>query len=93
LCFAGEADNQGSSQRQTGNNLSGLGDYFFYFRAVDFTVHGLENIVIDVLNRQINIVTNFISRRDNLHCIFGDVCRVGVKKANPLDSFNLLHIF
>lgn len=42
---------------------SGLSDHFSYLCSGDITVHRLQNIIIDVLNRKVKIAADFFHWR------------------------------
>jgi len=84
--FAGKAHDQRRAQRDVGHEAAGPADDFPDAVGADAPVHGGEHCVVDMLDGQIDITADGGMRRHGLQKVVGDVRRMGVKKAQPVQA-------
>src|SRR5205823_6683331 len=90
--FAGEAGDEGGSQRQAVDARSQTAKKVFCFGARDAAAHAAEHGVAGVLQRNVDVGQNFAAVGDRIDERIVDVHRIEVHQANPVDAGDLLKL-
>ena len=90
--FAGEAGNQGSAQRNTGNRLPQAGNGVLDLSTAAAAVHRLEHRIIAMLNGQVQIRHHLGIAHHGLDKRITDPFGVRIENPNPADAVDLLQV-
>ncbi len=90
LGLAGEADDERGAERQPGDARAEAADQLFDMPARGFAPHTQEHLLVDVLERHIDIPGNLVARGDGLDEFVAPMSRMGIEEANPEIALDFL---
>src|SRR5206468_461941 len=91
--LAGEAHDKGGSQIQVRYRPAEFAEERLRGRAVDVSRHALQDPVVDVLQRHVEVRDDLFRVRQYINQFVAEVHRVRIEDADPLDSVHAIELF
>src|SRR6267378_820412 len=89
--FPGKSDDESGTQRHAWNSSAQPADQIFDVLTRRFSPHAPQHLVVDMLQRNIDVASDLVAVRDGVDQFVTPVRRVRIKQAHPevpLDSLN-----